>query len=106
MDLVETLLGDKPKITINAKLASRFEYFVVAFLNGREAAKASVKLIGKKKLRMAGIGVEERFRRKGVATAIYKHMEELTGRTFVRGLKQTGDGLALWNSPKRTFGVT
>lgn len=102
--------GSPSPIKIQTKIvgqsATQTEYFVTATYNGRLAAKASVKIISKNRLRMAGIGVEEEFRRKGIATAIYNHMETMTGRTFTKGLKQTADGAALWASPKRTWGHT
>jgi len=108
--LVETLLSTEAAppatspIKVTATLTFPTEYTVVATYRGRQAAKASVKLVRTNQLRMAGIMVDEEFRRRGIASAIYTHMEKLTGRTFVKGLKPTADGSALWNSPKRQFG--
>jgi len=101
--LVESLL-ENPDIKIEVSKTFATEYTVVAKYRGRQAAKASVKLIGKNRLRMAGITVDEEFRRKGIATAIYRHLEKMTDRTFQRGLKPTRDGSAFWNSPKRSWG--
>jgi len=80
------------------------EYNVFARLDGKVVGKASVKVVGKSRLRCAGIGVDEAHRRRGVATGMFRHIESKLGRTLTPGKHQTPDGRALWAGSGGRFG--
>lgn len=48
--------------------------------------------------------VEPEHRRKGIASAMYRHFETETGKKLVPALYRTPSGKALWDQPKREFG--
>lgn len=53
---------------------------------------------------MASVEVRKSWRRRGVATAIYKWIEELTGFTIHPSYPNSNDAKAFWNQPNRGFG--
>lgn len=44
------------------------------------------------------VAVDEAWRRKGIATAMYRHVEEHTGKPMVPSNAQTADSVAFWKS--------
>lgn len=46
-----------------------------------------------------------RAQQRGVATGMFRHIEDKLGRTLVPGKKQTPDGRALWAGSRGRFGV-
>jgi GNAT superfamily N-acetyltransferase len=59
-------------------------------------------------LRALDVDVKPEHRRKGIASAMYAHAEEHTGKklhaTSSDSSSRTSEGQALWSNPKRTFG--
>lgn len=111
-NLIKTLLTESSRpayefdsVVVGVSDGQPSEYNVFARSGGRVVGKASVKVVGKSKLRCAGIGVDEAHRRRGVATGMFRHIEDKLGRTLVPGKKQTPDGRALWAGSRGRFGV-
>lgn len=102
MNDLEKVLGQD--LIISYYRVTLDEYNVTATIDAKIVAKASVKMVRKSLARVTGIKVDPSFRRKGIATAIYQHIEKFSGRRIVKGLNQTKDGEAFWSGRRGRFG--
>jgi GNAT superfamily N-acetyltransferase len=50
------------------------------------------------------IGIDKRHHRKGLGTAMYQHVEKVTGKRLILGDDQSDEAIHFWNQPNRPFG--
>jgi predicted GNAT family acetyltransferase len=102
-----------PLGTPKAKFDPKQHGFIVQAKDkdGKYAGSASIEHKGENIIPY-GITISEQHRRKGIASGIYKHAQELSGKKIVpeyvaEGTEPAGqskDAQALWNQPNRPFG--
>jgi GNAT superfamily N-acetyltransferase len=51
------------------------------------------------------VGVDPEFRRRGIASTMYKLAEDVSGKKIIPEVTHTDDATAFWNQPNRTFGT-
>lgn len=51
------------------------------------------------------VGVDPEFRRRGIASTMYKLAEDISGKKIIPETTHTADAEAFWNNPKRNFGL-
>ena len=77
--------------------SASYHRYTVHDENGNKVAHADV--VAAKK-RVMSVGVDQEHRRKGIASALYNHIEKHQGFKLEPNWAQTPDGEALWKSRK------
>lgn len=72
--------------------------------NGNQVGRLTTKDLGNGNIKATSVLVDAAHRRKGLATAMYQHIEQNTGKKFTPSTGQYDDGKALWSQQNRPFG--
>jgi predicted GNAT family acetyltransferase len=101
-EYLENTIYEKEEYSINHELVDNKIIIFAKDSSGNKIARAAF-IIKNDNLKTAPgniVWVDKNYRRKGIATEMYKYAEKLTGKKIIR-THTTGEGGAFWDQPNR-----